>query len=121
MKQRLRYIKVNRKVVESVGLHRDRPELPDGNFAIFVGDLSYFGPLSAMERTVARIGGVWMDGPALRGEQQRTACLELPEPEEEKYRMSDSDSAEDDGCAEDDADASGDSEPEEMPVEGAEA
>ena len=53
-----KYVKVNRKVVEFLGLQNDRTQFKDGCFLLWMQDLMVFGSLINFGRILSQIGAI---------------------------------------------------------------
>ena len=79
------YIKVNRKVVDYLGVTNDRYQFPDGNYMLWKFDLLPLGGNN--EETIRMVGGVGMTSEQVREEQHGGTPTPLPEAEDERFRM----------------------------------
>lgn len=79
------YIKVNKKVVDFLGVADQRYIFPDGNYMLWKLDLLPLGGNN--EETIRMIGGAGMSSEQVRAEQRGGEPLPLPEAEDERFRM----------------------------------
>lgn len=80
-----RYVKVNRKVVEFLGLQNDRTQFRDGNFLLWMQDLMVFGNLINFERILSQIGAIPLTGEEARQEQDGVMNRPLPTATDERF------------------------------------
>lgn len=73
-----RYIKANSLVAKYLQLENDRNTLGDGNYLFWQSDMLAFGPLTQLNDTLARIGGIALMPHEAREEQDGTVCRPLP-------------------------------------------
>ena len=79
------YIKVNKKVVDFLGVTNDRYQFEDGNYMLWKFDLLPLGGNN--DDTLRMIGGVGMSSEQARDEQLGVTVTPLPEAEDERFRM----------------------------------
>ncbi len=79
------YVKVNKKVVDYLGVADQRYRFADGNYMLWKFDLMTLGGNN--ENTLRRIGGVGMSSEQVRAEQHGGDPTPLPEAEDEQFRM----------------------------------
>lgn len=74
------YLKVNPKVVEALGLSRERNRLPDGNYLLFWRELRNLGLGGLMQygSVMERVGAVALTPAEAVAEQNGSACKPLP-------------------------------------------
>lgn len=90
-----RYIKVNPKVVQFLGLETERNKVSDGNYLLWQNDLLKFGrPLTEINATLDQIGGIALMSNEARQEQDGTASRPLPMASDERFRIEVEDAAE---------------------------
>lgn len=80
-----RYVKVNRKVVEFLGLQNDRTQFRDGNFLLWMQDLMVFGNLINFRSTLSQIGAIALTGEEAREEQDGVTNRPLPTATDERF------------------------------------
>lgn len=80
-----RYVKVNRKVVEFLGLQNDRTQFKDGNFLLWMQDLMVFGNLINFGSILSQIGGIALTGEEAREEQDGVTNRPLPTATDERF------------------------------------
>lgn len=80
-----RYVKVNRKVVEFLGLQNDRTQFRDGNFLLWMQDLMVFGNLINFGSILSQIGGIALTGEEAREEQDGVTSRPLPTATDERF------------------------------------
>ena len=80
------YIKVNKKVVDYLGITADRYQFPDGNYLLWKFDLMTLGGNN--DETLRRIGGLGMSSEQVRAEQKGGTPAPLPVAEDPEFRMS---------------------------------
>lgn len=80
-----RYVKVNRKVVEFLGLQNDRTQFKDGNFLLWMQDLMVFGNLINFESILSQIGAIALTGEEAREEQDGVTNRPLPTATDERF------------------------------------
>lgn len=80
-----RYVKVNRKVVEFLGLQNDRTQFKDGNFLLWMQDLMVFGNLMNFESILSQIGAIALTGEEAREEQDGVTNRPLPTATDERF------------------------------------
>ena len=80
-----RYVKVNRKVVEFLGLQNDRTQFRDGNFLLWMQDLMVFGNLINFESILSQIGAIALTGEEAREEQDGVTNSPLPTATDERF------------------------------------
>ncbi len=73
-----RYIKANSLVAKYLQLENDRNTLGDGNYLFWQSDMLAFGPLTQLNDTLAKIGGIALMPHEAREEQDGTVCRSLP-------------------------------------------
>ena len=83
-----RYIKVNPKVVQFLGLEIERNKVSDGNYLLWQNDLLKFGrPLTEINATLNQIGGIALMSNEARQEQDGTVSRPLPMASDERFRI----------------------------------
>ncbi len=87
--ERFVYVKVNRKVAEFIGQSKWHPQMPDGNYLLFISELKRIDRdvMAHREETAAAIGAVLLTDPQAAEEQRGTACRALPEATDPRFRM----------------------------------
>lgn len=80
------YIKANPKVAEYLGIATQRLQFPDGNYLLWKFDLMPLGGNN--DATIRLIGGVGMNSSQCRDEQRGVTVTQLPEAEDERFRIS---------------------------------
>lgn len=80
-----RYVKVNRKVVEFLGLQNDRTQFRDGNFLLWMQDLMVFGNLINFGSILSQIGAIALTGEEARQEQDGVTNRPLPTATDERF------------------------------------
>lgn len=80
-----RYVKVNRKVVEFLGLQNDRTQFRDGNFLLWMQDLMVFGNLINFRSILSQIGAIALTGEEAREEQDGVTNRPLPTATDERF------------------------------------
>lgn len=73
-----RYIKANPKVAAYLHLENDRLKLKDGNYILWQGDMTAFGPLPMLNETLTQIGGIALMPHEAKQEQDGTYNRPLP-------------------------------------------
>lgn len=89
-----RYIKVNPKVAKYLHLENDRLQLKDGNYILWQGDMTAFGPLPMLNDTLAQIGGIALMPHEAKQEQDGTVTRPLPVATDERFVMDEPEPAE---------------------------
>lgn len=81
------YVKVNRKVAEFIGQTKWHPQMPDGNYLIFISELKRIDRdvLAHREETAAAIGAVLLTDPQASQEQRGLVCTPLPEATDPRF------------------------------------
>ena len=82
-----RYIKANSKVAKYLHLENDRLQLKDGNYILWQGDMTAFGPLPMLNETLAQIGGIALMPHEAKEEQDGTYNRVLPTATDERFVM----------------------------------
>lgn len=72
------YIKVRPEVARYLHLDTERPMTADGNYVLWIADLSRLGPMRDRDRLVTAAGGVWLTDHQLRDEQRGKLSVSLP-------------------------------------------
>ena len=80
-----RYIKVNPKVAKYLHLENDRLQVKDGNYILWQGDMTAFGPLPMLNDTLAKIGGIALLPHEAKQEQDGTFNRPLPVATDERF------------------------------------
>ena len=89
-----RYIKANPKVAKYLHLENDRLQLKDGNYILWQGDMTAFGPLPMLNDTLAQIGGIALMPHEAKQEQGGTVTRPLPVATDERFVMDEPEPAE---------------------------
>lgn len=82
-----RYIKANPKVAKYLHLENDRLQLKDGNYILWQGDMTAFGPLPLLNDTLAQIGGIALMPHEAKEEQDGKVNRPLPTATDERFIM----------------------------------
>ena len=82
-----RYIKANQKVAAYLHLENDRLRLKDGNYILWQGDMTAFGPLPMLNDTLTKIGGIALMPHEAKQEQDGTVVRPLPVATDERFIM----------------------------------
>ena len=82
-----RYIKANPKVAAYLHLENDRLKLKDGNYILWQGDMTAFGPLPMINETLTQIGGIALMPHEAKQEQDGTYNRPLPVAADERFIM----------------------------------
>lgn len=82
-----RYIKANQKVAAYLHLENDRLRLKDGNYILWQGDMTAFGPLPMLSATLTQIGGIALMPHEAKQEQDGTVVRPLPAATDERFMM----------------------------------
>ena len=82
-----RYIKANPKVAAYLHLENDRLRLKDGNYILWQGDMTAFGPLPMLNDTLTKIGGIALMPHEAKQEQDGTVVRPLPVATDERFIM----------------------------------
>ena len=82
-----RYIKANPKVAAYLHLENDRLKLKDGNYILWQGDMTAFGPLPMLNDTLTKIGGIALMPHEAKQEQDGTVVRPLPVATDERFMM----------------------------------
>ena len=82
-----RYIKANQKVAAYLHLENDRLKLKDGNYILWQGDMTAFGPLPMLSATLTQIGGIALMPHEAKQEQDGTVVRPLPVATDERFMM----------------------------------
>ena len=82
-----RYIKANPKVAAYLHLENDRLKLKDGNYILWQGDMTAFGPLPMLNDTLTKIGGIALMPHEAKQEQDGTVVRPLPVATDERFIM----------------------------------
>lgn len=80
-----KYVKVNRKVVEFLGLQNDRTQFKDGCFLLWMQDLMVFGNLINFGSILSQIGAIPLTGEEARQEQDGVTNRPLPTATDERF------------------------------------
>lgn len=80
-----KYVKVNRKVVEFLGLQNDRTQFKDGCFLLWMQDLMVFGNLINFGSILSQIGAIPLTGEEARQEQDGETNRPLPTATDERF------------------------------------
>ena len=87
-----RYIKANPKVAAFLHLENDRLKLKDGNYILWQGDMTEFGPLTMLNETLTQIGGIALMPHEAKQEQDGTYNRPLPTATDERFIMDEAES-----------------------------
>ena len=82
-----RYIKANPKVAAYLHLENDRLKLKDGNYILWQGDMTAFGPLPMLNETLTQIGGIALMPHEAKQEQDGKYTRPLPVATDERFIM----------------------------------
>jgi len=82
-----RYIKVNPKVASFLRLENDRLQVKDGNYILWQGDMTAFGPLPLLNDTLVQIGGIALMPHEAKEEQDGKVNRPLPTATDERFIM----------------------------------
>lgn len=82
-----RYIKANPKVAAYLHLENDRLRLKDGNYILWQGDMTSFGPLPMLSDTLTQIGAIALMPHEAKQEQDGIAVRPLPTATDERFVM----------------------------------
>lgn len=82
-----RYIKANQKVAAYLHLENDRLRLKDGNYILWQGDMTAFGPLPTLSSTLTQIGGIALMPHEAKQEQDGIVVRPLPTAADERFVM----------------------------------
>lgn len=82
-----RYIKANPKVAAYLHLENDRLKLKDGNYILWQGDMTAFGPLPMLNDTLTKIGAIALMPHEAKQEQDGTVVRPLPVATDERFIM----------------------------------
>lgn len=82
-----RYIKANPKVAAYLHLENDRLKLKDGNYILWQGDMTAFGPLPMLNETLTQIGGIALMPHEAKQEQDGKYNRPLPVATDERFIM----------------------------------
>ena len=82
-----RYIKANPKVAAYLHLENDRLKLNDGNYILWQGDMTAFGPLPMLNDTLTKIGGISLMPHEAKQEQDGIFVRPLPVATDERFIM----------------------------------
>lgn len=80
-----RYIKANPKVAAYLHLENDRLKLKDGNYILWQGDMTAFGPLPMLNETLTQIGGIALMPHEAKQEQDGKYNRPLPVATDERF------------------------------------
>lgn len=80
-----RYIKANPKVALFLNLENERNTVKDGNYLLWQGDMTAFGPLTQLDEILTQIGGIALMAHEAREEQDGTVTRELPIATDERF------------------------------------
>ena len=84
-----RYIKANPKVASYLHLENDRLQLKDGNYILWQGDMTAFGPLPMLNETLTLIGGIALMPHEAKQEQDGSVLRPLPTATDERFIIDD--------------------------------
>ena len=82
-----RYIKANQKVAAYLHLENDRLRLKDGNYILWQGDMTLFGPLPMLSETLTQIGAIALMPHEAKQEQDGIVVRPLPTATDERFVM----------------------------------
>ena len=82
-----RYIKANQQVAAYLHLENDRLRLKDGNYILWQGDMTAFGPLPMLSETLTQIGGIALMPHEAKQEQDGIVVRPLPTATDERFVM----------------------------------
>lgn len=82
-----KYIKANPKVAQFIHVENDRNQVKDGNYLLWQGDMTAFGPLTMLNDTLKQIGGIALMPHEAREEQDGTVLRPLPVAEDPRFIM----------------------------------
>lgn len=82
-----RYIKANPKVAAYLHLENDRLRLKDGNYILWQGDMTAFGPLPMLSETLTQIGAIALMPHEAKQEQDGIVVRPLPTATDERFVM----------------------------------
>ena len=82
-----RYIKVNPKVASFLRLENDRLQVKDGNYILWQGDMTAFGPLPLLNDTLVQIGGIALMPHEAKEEQDGKVNRPLPTATDKRFIM----------------------------------
>lgn len=82
-----RYIKANQKVAAYLHLENDRLRLKDGNYILWQGDMTTFGPLPMLSETLTQIGAIALMPHEAKQEQDGIVVRPLPTATDERFVM----------------------------------
>ena len=82
-----RYIKANQKVAAYLHLENDRLRLKDGNYILWQGDMTAFGPLPMLSATLTQIGAIALMPHEAKQEQDGIVVRPLPTATDERFVM----------------------------------
>ena len=82
-----RYIKANQKVAAYLHLENDRLRLKDGNYILWQGDMTAFGPLPMLSETLTQIGAIALMPHEAKQEQDGIVVRPLPTATDERFVM----------------------------------
>lgn len=80
-----KYIKANPKVAQFLHVENDRNQVKDGNYLLWQGDMTVFGPLTMLSDTLKQIGGLALMPHEAREEQDGTVLRPLPVAEDPRF------------------------------------
>ena len=80
-----RYIKANQKVAAYLHLENDRLRLKDGNYILWQGDMTAFGPLPMLSATLTQIGAIALMPHEAKQEQDGIVVRPLPTATDERF------------------------------------
>lgn len=80
-----RYIKVNPKVAKHLHLENDRLQVKDGNYILWQGDMTAFGPLPMLSEALTQIGGIALMPYEAKEEQDGINNRPLPVATDERF------------------------------------
>ena len=82
-----RYIKANPKVASFLRVENERNTVKDGNYLLWQADMLKFGPLTQLNETLVKIGGIALMAHEAREEQDGTVTRPLPVATDPRFIM----------------------------------
>lgn len=82
-----RYIKANPLVAKFLQLENDRNTVSDGNYLLWQADMLKFGPLTDLQATLEKIGGLALAPHEARQEQDGTNVRTLPLATDDRFKV----------------------------------
>lgn len=82
-----RYIKANPKVAIFLCVENERNTVKDGNYLLWQADMLKFGPLTQLNETLVKIGGIALMAHEAREEQDGTVTRPLPVATDPRFIM----------------------------------